>query len=125
MDPLDKTLGNGKVPLTAQQYSDYKYFIGQKRYPGLGNKNLEEYLREYIESPEYKEMPTDALRGEAIKEIWGGVKNGVAKRELLRKYPDLFTDEVVYDRYELSQRLGQDLSATQQELEALRKFISQ
>jgi predicted GNAT family acetyltransferase len=70
---LPKSIDEGKVQLNAAQYSEFKRLIGQE--PMFGGKNLEQTLRELVQSREYAAMPTDAMKASIVAELYSTAKS--------------------------------------------------
>jgi predicted GNAT family acetyltransferase len=70
---LPKSIDEGKVQLNAAQYSEFKRLIGQE--PMFGGKNLEQTLRELVQSPEYAAMPTDAMKASIVAELYSTARS--------------------------------------------------
>jgi len=82
----DKSLLNGKIPLDAEQYSEYKRLIGQEApYPGM--PHLEAALGTLIESHQYQSA-TDTIRIELVQS-YRSMYAQIAQEKLKDKYPAL------------------------------------
>lgn len=103
-DPLDLALADlsyefqpvGRkldgVDLTSQQRSEFKRLIGQEPYPQFGGRTLEEYLRDFVQSPEYERLSESDYdtggREYAVKRIYSAARQ-LAKQRLLQQEPEL------------------------------------
>ena len=103
---LPKSLEGGKVPLSEEQYSEYKWLIGQE--PWFGGKNLEQTLQGFIDDGTIDSLPTDALRIEFVKGWWSGAKK-LAERRLYEEDEDLRTRKAEVLEFEFTKRTGQEI----------------
>lgn len=88
------------VQLSTEQYSEYKRLIGQESDEFFGGRNLEQFLRELVQSDDYAALSESEGDFEGSKEAQIGAyysaAKAIAKGKLLAKYPEL--DTAIYQR---------------------------
>ena len=83
---MDKALEGGKIPLNTEQYSRYKYIVGQvEPFPGI--PNLENSLRALTKSAFYGDQ-TDSIRIETIQAYRNAYRQ-IGQQQLMDEYPAL------------------------------------